>query len=106
MSGAALAAEPASFEQINRWASQGQFGKAAEGLRRFAIDALPSFRTATGAEQKLLRRVAEDARAFLGKKARPSKERQDARATLCRARAYLPEELAGPEPLRVGGGVQ
>ena len=111
LSGAAVAAqeagdENASFERASHWASQGRFAKASEELRRIAFDALPSFRTTTDAEKKVLRRVVEDSRAFLAKKDQPAGDRRAARATLCRARAYLPEELGGPEPLRVGGGVQ
>ena len=108
LAGSALtAAEPASFERAGRSLSQGRFKDAARELRQVAWDALPSLRTPTGSETKILRQAVESARTFLKKGEQPVEDRKAARQVLCLSRAYLPEELDGmAEALRVGGGVQ
>lgn len=103
LAGPALAAEGASFQRVGEQVSQGRFAEAAADLEEIAIRAGRSPQPPAPGEEKLLRDVIEKARTAL----KANANRKAARQVLCMSRAWFPEEeLAGEDPLRVGGAVR
>jgi TonB family protein len=93
------AAGPPSFEQVDRWTTEGRFQPAAQELVRLSMQAESSLPAPKSQEARILRRAIRTARSSLGG--------PGARAVLCRARTYFSDEL-DPEDtiLRVGEHVQ
>ena len=104
LTGIALA-QPARFEQVGQWVSQGRFQEAAEELQQASLRSGRSLEQPRPVEEKILRKVIERARTFVNGQ-HPLQERNAARQVLCLSRAYFPEEISKiDQALRVGGGV-